>query len=256
MKSFSFNEQKDRLRWHDIHQGACPLVYLHGLGCASSSDYPQVVASSGYCRRRTWLVDLPGAGFSDKPEGAIYDSWSQADTLCNWLTSTCTHRFSLFGHSAGAFIAMNLVTAMPGRVANLILCQPGLSDYGVGLLKTITAMSEGEFIQTGFQQLLTQLREAGDNDDWLGPFQVCSAQAIYQWASSALVDNDHGNWVHSLKKLPLQKKSVILSDRSPSEEIRQFRLAGCRVELVSHSGHRMAYDNPEGLAKAIARLIN
>lgn len=256
MNTYPFDEQKDLLRWQDVCYGASPLIFIHGLGCASSSDYSRVVASEAYCRRRSWLVDLPGSGFSDKPDANLYGTTAQAQTLESWISATAINRFSLFGHSAGAFIALKLAAAMQIKVNSLILCQPGLSEYGVALLESITAMRESEFVATGFAQLLERLKEDGGNEAWLGPMQVCSAQAIYQWAGAALADYDGGRWIDTLKSLRTSKKAVILSDSTPLNDIRLYHQAGCRVEIVTHSGHMIAYDNPDGLAKAISNLIH
>jgi len=256
MNTYPFDEQKDLLRWQDVCYGASPLIYIHGLGCASSSDYPAVIASDAYCRHRSWLVDLPGAGFSDKPDANLYGTTAQAQTLESWIVSTGIKRCSLFGHSAGAFIALKLAAAMPAKVNNLILCQPGLNEYGVSLLESIIAMDEDEFVAHGFSQLLENLKEDGGNEAWLGPFAVCSAQAIYQWAGAALADYDNGNWISALKALRTPKKAVILSDSTPLNDIRLYHQAGCRVEIVAHSGHMIAYDNPDGLAAAISHLVH
>ncbi|WP_447748287.1 alpha/beta fold hydrolase [Pseudomonas nicosulfuronedens] len=256
MNTYPFDEQKDLLRWQDVYYGASPLIYIHGLGGASSSDYPRVVASDAYCRRRSWLLDLPGAGFSDKPEATLYGTTAQAQTLESWICSTAINRFSLFGHSAGAFIALKLAAAMPTKLSSLILCQPGLNEYGIAMLESITSISESEFVASGFSQLLEQLKDNGGNESWLGPFQACSAQAVYQWAGAALADYDEGRWINVLSALRTPKKAVILSDSTPLNDIRLYHQAGCRVEIVTHSGHMIAYDNPDGLAKAISNLAS
>lgn len=47
---------------------------------------------------------------------------------------------------------------MSPQPERLILCTPGVNDYGIALLESITAMSESEFIATGFNQLVMQLK--------------------------------------------------------------------------------------------------
>lgn len=248
MNTWNF-DNNNWLRWHDLHAPGVPLIYLHGLGCASSSDYPRVVTSHEYLPHRSWLVDLPGAGFSDKPASLHYGSCAQAALLRTWIGD---HQVALFGHSAGAFIALKLAALMPSSVERLILCAPGLNEYGVSFLSEIVAMSESAFIDTGFSQLLTRLEDSGGNEAWLGPFQASSPQAVYQWAVSALEDNA-GPWLELLSTISAVK-GVILPDAATSEEIARYKRAGCRVELVVNSGHMMAYDNPDALAAAISRL--
>jgi pimeloyl-ACP methyl ester carboxylesterase len=49
-----------------------PLVFVHGLGCASSCDYPAVARRAALAGLRVVLLDLPGYGFSDKPASSGY----------------------------------------------------------------------------------------------------------------------------------------------------------------------------------------
>ncbi|MEI7189337.1 alpha/beta hydrolase [Dickeya dianthicola] len=253
MEIWPFDEKKNVLRWLDCHFSPSPLVYIHGLGCASSNDYLPVITSTNYSGIRSWLVDLPGSGFSDKPMAGLYDSSRLSTILQTWITSIGVSTVNLFGHSAGTFIALKMATAMSPQPERLILCAPGLNDYGITLLENITTMSEYEFIATGFNQLMMQLKNEGGNDAWLGPFQVSSPRAVYQWAMSTLNDNEE-NWLEILSRLPIAK-GVILPDNASQDNIAQYIRAGCLVALVPNSGHMMAYDNPDGLAAAISWLM-
>jgi hypothetical protein len=138
-------------------------------------------------------------------------------------------------------------------VGTLVLCEPGLTDYGVSMLSAITAMTEQQFVDGGFAQLLAQLKTDDNNDAWLGPFSVASPYAIYQWAASALDDNA-GPWLTDLANLNVAK-GVVLSDTATSDRIAQFEQAGCTVELVANAEHMIAYENPDGLAAAISKLL-
>ena len=40
-----------RLRFHDLPGEAPPLLFVHGLGCASSCDYPRVAADPALAAR-------------------------------------------------------------------------------------------------------------------------------------------------------------------------------------------------------------
>ena len=60
------------LRYHDLPGSEVPIIFIHGIGCAASFDYPAVAASECLLSHRRILVDLLGSGFSDKPEGFDY----------------------------------------------------------------------------------------------------------------------------------------------------------------------------------------
>ncbi|SDC53212.1 alpha/beta fold hydrolase [Paraburkholderia lycopersici] len=153
MNTFVMNDRGHTLRYQDLYStknALGPLVFIHGLGCASSSDYPPVAASGPYPECRSILVDLMGAGFSDKPADGKYASDAQAAVLSSFIVGQHVTEVRLFGHSAGAFIALKLAKYLPVPVDTLILCAPGLTDYGISMLSGITSMSEAQFVNGGF----------------------------------------------------------------------------------------------------------
>lgn len=253
MDAWYFNDDHHCLRWQDCFTGESPLIYIHGLGCASSSDYPAVITSVNYSCYPSVLVDLPGAGFSDKPLAERYDSGSQARRLKRWLSERPYSDVMLFGHSAGAFIALKLAQIVSPPPERIILCSPGLSEFGIALLEEITALNEADFIAYGFSALITRLKQEGRDDCWPGVFQISAPQAIWQWAHSALNDN-RSDWLDKLTALPVAK-AVLLPDTVSDNERAKYLNAGCQIELIADTGHMMAYDNPNGLAKAISRVI-
>ncbi|MDR5779246.1 alpha/beta hydrolase [Caballeronia sp. LZ065] len=256
MNTFAADETDNVLRYFDLYSDSSaeqPLLFIHGLGCASSSDYSPVVASKGYPRQRSLLMDLMGSGFSDKPDTGKYSSGAQVALLSNFIGAQAFCSVDLFGHSAGAFIALKLAQDVSNRRGTLILCEPGINEYGVSMLSEITAMNEDEFVEQGFAAFLAELKAQGTNDAWLGPFSVASPHAIYQWATSALNDNAN-DWIGDLARLE-GEKGVILSASASSEDIERFEQAGCVVQCVPDTAHMIAYDNPEGLAEAISHLL-
>ena len=72
MKSLVLESPEATIRFHDLAGVGTPLVFVHGLGCASSCDYPAVARDPSLASRRAILVDLLGSGFSDRPEGFDY----------------------------------------------------------------------------------------------------------------------------------------------------------------------------------------
>ncbi len=75
-------------------------MVLHGLGCASCYEYPAVMAEPALCSgRRALLIDLLGAGNSDKPREFGYAAEAHAEYLCELLRGLGIETFDLFGHS-------------------------------------------------------------------------------------------------------------------------------------------------------------
>ena len=81
MKSFKFESDKSTLRYHDIPGTGAPLIFIHGLGCASSCDYPRIASDPALVGRRMLLVDLSGSGFSDHPADFGYTVDDHARTV-------------------------------------------------------------------------------------------------------------------------------------------------------------------------------
>ena len=61
MRVFRVSSADANILYHDIPGSGAPLVFIHGLGCASSSDYPSVVSDAMLTGRRSILVDLLGS---------------------------------------------------------------------------------------------------------------------------------------------------------------------------------------------------
>ncbi len=76
------------LRWHDFPGDGLPVVFIHGLGCASSYDYPRIASDPALRERRKILIDLPGFGYSDKPRVFSYNIHEQALVLSS-SSATC-----------------------------------------------------------------------------------------------------------------------------------------------------------------------
>ena len=60
MNSFETAIEKSRIRYHDVPGSGSPLLFIHGLGCASSFDYPRIASDAALLGRRMLLVDLLG----------------------------------------------------------------------------------------------------------------------------------------------------------------------------------------------------
>ena len=66
MKEYKIKGTVYKIRYNDFYGDSIPIVFIHGLGCAGSFDYIEVAYALG-SEHRIILVDLLGAGYSDKP---------------------------------------------------------------------------------------------------------------------------------------------------------------------------------------------
>jgi pimeloyl-ACP methyl ester carboxylesterase len=83
MNAFFSTQAGCVVRWLDLPGDGVPLVFVHGLGCASSYEYPRVVCDKNFQGRRAILIDLPGYGYSEKPKEFRYSISEQAAVVAN-----------------------------------------------------------------------------------------------------------------------------------------------------------------------------
>lgn len=111
MKSFHSIIAGATVRFHDLPGQGVPVVFIHGLGCASSYEYPRIVADEAFRNRRALLIDLPGSGYSDKPADYSFSVSAQAQVVAELLTHLHIDDCYLYGHSMGGSIAIEAAAA-------------------------------------------------------------------------------------------------------------------------------------------------
>lgn len=101
-----------------------PLLILHGFP-TSSFDFHLVYPELSRTRRVV-LVDLPGFGFSDKPERYSYSLFEQTDVVESLIVRLGLERPHVLAHDMGASIACELLARRQRR-----LLQAGLSSMTI-----------------------------------------------------------------------------------------------------------------------------
>ncbi|WP_342363064.1 alpha/beta fold hydrolase [Terrarubrum flagellatum] len=120
MKSFDTGFRGAALRYHDLPGDSAPLIFIHGLRCASSCDYPEIAADPALRGRRMLLVDLLGAGFSDRPTDFGYAVSDHAQTVAALVQELGFASVDLFGHSMGEPSRSRLRRCL--ALASIVLC--------------------------------------------------------------------------------------------------------------------------------------
>ncbi|WP_315460132.1 alpha/beta hydrolase [uncultured Streptococcus sp.] len=110
MKEYYIKEHSAYLRYQDFPGTENTILFIHGLGCAGSFDYSEVAAQSVFNDTRCIIVDLLGAGYSDKPTEFDYRVSSHVQYLKSFIEDLNLNDFNVFGHSLGGPIAIELTT--------------------------------------------------------------------------------------------------------------------------------------------------
>ena len=99
-----------------------PLLLLHGLlGYSFSWRFALPALAE---KATVYAVDMPGAGFSDRPANPTGGFRAHAERLLRFLDNVGVESCDLLGTSHGGAIAMRAAALAPERVRSLILVAP------------------------------------------------------------------------------------------------------------------------------------
>ncbi len=241
------------LRFHDLPGRGRPLLFVHGLGCAPSCDYPRVAVDAALAGRRRLLVDLLGAGFSDRPEAFGYQVRDHVRSLAELVDGLALGPVDVYGHSMGGSVAIALAALRPGRVARLVVCEPNVEAGGGAFSRLIAAQDEARYLERGHAEAVAAARASG-NAIWAGSLQVCSPLAVHRGAAS-LVRGATPSWLAQLAELRIPRTAVYGTRSLPDADAERLRGLGLPLLVVADAGHSMAWENPSGLAATIAAAL-
>lgn len=250
MRSFEPSAARAKLRYLDLPGRGTPVIFLHGMGCASSFDYPQVAADGSLKSRRRILIDLLGSGYSDRPARFRYTVDAHAHIVAEFMRRLKLTRVCLYGHSMSGPVAIVAARLAPRRVTRLVLSEPNLDPGGGATSRAIAMQSIKRYVSRGHAGMIRIARQQ-DNDGWATTMAGSMPEAIHQEAVS-LVQGSRPGWRQMLAKLPMPRTVIFGAHSLPDPDTRALLKIGVRVRVVPRAGHNMALENPAGLARAIA----
>ncbi len=123
MPAEEYWSELDGYRMRYLRSGSGPpLLLLHGLlGYSFSWRFALPVLAE---KATVYAVDMPGAGFSDRPSHASGSFRAHSERLLRFLDSIGVDSCDLLGTSHGGAIAMRAAALAPERVRSLILVAP------------------------------------------------------------------------------------------------------------------------------------
>lgn len=241
------------LRYADVAGDGPPVLFVHGLGCASTRDYADVVRSRAWRGRRALLVDLLGYGDSDGPEDFAYGIGDHAAALSEFVDAVCDGPLDLYGHSMGGAVAIELAMLHPARVRRLVVSEPNLRPGGGTFSRQIAAVPEATYVKDGHAATIASARLVG-NHAWADTLELATPIAVHRGAA-ALVRGSAPTWLDVFARLP-QPRTALYGQRSmPDEDAAAVVGVGASLTIVSDAGHSMASDNPAGTAAALAAAV-
>lgn len=253
MRSFQPQAVQGCLRYHDLPGGGTPLIFLHGLGCASSCDYPSVAAHPALAGRRMLLVDFLGSGFSDRPADFPATVDAHAATIVELASRLEPGAVDIFGHSMGGAVAIMAASRLGRRVRRLVLSEPNLVPGGGAFSLRVAGMSEADYLARGHDDLVRAARSEGLGL-WAASMSVSAPWAVHRAAASLVAGSDP-SWRDHLLALTIPRTVIFGSESLPDPDVETLPSHGVAVDVVADAGHAMARQNPAGLAEALRRAL-
>ena len=256
MNSLWLAERRAYIRFHDFPGSEPVLVLLHGLGSASSADFPAVARQSALAKFRMILPDFLGFGFSDRPADFDYSLEGHAETVYQILHHLGLSNVYLFGHSMGGAVAVALAAAHPELIRRLVLAEANLDPGVGGGSKMIAAQSESEYVAEGHGRFLhgieQEIRQSPGLASFFGVLKVADPVAVHRSAVGLMRGT-----VPPQRELFLSMKiprAFIYGEHSLGDpDLDTLRAGGVDIFNIPKAGHGMMDDNPEGFGLALAR---
>ncbi|MGX7111594.1 alpha/beta fold hydrolase [Gemella cuniculi] len=253
MKEYKLRNQNYKIRYNDFPGEQTPIVFIHGLGCASSFDYIEIAMKKEFLTHRRILIDLLGAGYSDKPVEFTYEVKNHAKYLREFLEDLNLEKIILFGHSLGGAIAIELCSLCENRVERLILTEPNLDPATKGRTSWAVAQYTEENYKKRLQKLIGYC-ESGKNTMWAATLRNWLPKAAYQISKDAITIRET-SWRIMLYNFAVPKYFIFGEKTLPGSDYEELPKHDVSVKVVKDAGHSMAWENPEGLAEVIYTCI-
>ncbi|MEE8594074.1 MAG: alpha/beta hydrolase [Candidatus Bipolaricaulota bacterium] len=254
MNTFLLPKQNVHLFCHDLPGELPALVYMHGLGSASSSCFPRCAHHTKLREHRSILVDFLGYGYSDRPDDFSYSMEEQAETVASLLEFLKLKNNILIGHSMGGSIAILLAHNRPDLISKIIVAEGNL-DPGPGFVSgRIVSMSERTFISEGYERFMSEIESAGYHD-YAGTVRAADPVGLHRSATNLIADRAP-TYRELFYQLEIPRTFIFGEKTLPDPDEETLRSCDIDVRIVSNAGHDMMSDNPDGFALAIAAAIH
>jgi pimeloyl-ACP methyl ester carboxylesterase len=187
-----------RINLHDVGSGE-PVLLIHGSGPGVSAwaNWRPVLPVLS-CSRRVIAPDMVGFGFTERPEGIVYNLETWLNQLLSLMDALDIEQADIVGNSFGGALSLALAIRHPDRVRRLVL----MGSVGVQF-----EITEGLDAVWGYEPSISNMRKVMDFfaynrelvDDELAALRYrASVQPGLQEAFSSMFPAPRQRWVNSL----------------------------------------------------------
>jgi len=255
MDALYLSELQAFLRYTVVPGREPALVYLTGLGLATTGTYDRCIGDPTLGARRAVLVDFLGAGFSDAPEAFSYTLEDHARSVAILLDHLGLRASPIVAYSFGGAVAVTLAATRSDLAASLVLAEPNLDPGGGFLSRRIAAQSEAEFRTRGFSELVGESIAKGRSGSqaWAitsGMLQVASAHGLYR-SAVGLVKGTRPTMRERLLRLSIPRTLIRGEASGPNPHEDELEARGVQLLFVPRAAHGMMWENPDGFVAAV-----
>lgn len=262
-----FEGRPEKTRIHYLESGVGePLLLIHGIGQSLytwRSVFPDL--SDNY---RVIAIDLPGHGYSDRPESLAYSMDEMAHVIKLFLAAKHIESAHMVGFSTGAMYMLRFLSLYPDCVANCIAIAPGgITDDMPKLVRSLKNRVKAVFARNLFsasdvRKLLLQCVSdpAIVDDRMVKQYYLPLSDGLSREAVMYAVQNfDMDAVAEGL--MPVDHEVLVLWGKEdawhePSSSVYfQGVLQSGRYYLIRNTGHLLQEENPHKLLEVIFSYI-
>jgi len=259
------------IAWGEMGEGQ-PLVFLHGLW--DSHRTWRRVAPRLAERFRVLMPDLPGHGFSGRPDAPYTLTW-YARTMLAWLDALRIESAHVCGHSYGGGVAQWMILEERARILRLALVSSGGLGRGVALgLRLASFPVYGPLISPVVMRLGTRwmLRvspgtfghnEPEEIDRFVSMTRIPGSARAFRRTVSGVI-NPLGQHVQTWQRIgeveSLPPVAAFWGEKDPILPLRhgldaRHRIEGATLSVYPGCGHYPHLDRPGLFARELVEFL-
>ncbi len=259
------------IAWGEMGAGA-PLLLLHGLW--DSHRTWRRVAPLLADRFRVLMPDLPGHGYSGRPDAPYTLTW-YARTICSWMDQIGVAHAHVCGHSYGGGVAQWMLLDDPARVDRLALVAAGGLGREVMLgLRLATFPVYGPWIAPVLMRLGTPVmmrlatatfghNEPEEIDRFARMTRIPGSARAFRRTVRGVI-NPLGQYVQTWQRIgevaSLPPVAAFWGEKDPILPVRhgldaRRRIEGATLSIYPGCGHYPHLDSPARFARELTEFL-
>jgi pimeloyl-ACP methyl ester carboxylesterase len=239
-----------------------PLLLIHGLG-GSIESWTKNIEDLAKRNLRVIALDLPGFGFSDKPQ-ISYTIKFYVDFVAGFLKALRVGPVAVVGSSLGGHVACELAIAYPRIVSRLILLSPSgappRSFKGTPALRRYIRVLQANSVEEVKRAIYAVDHKSVDDAYAKATLTKFALPGTKEAFLSALEGSTKAPRLTSSRLSKVGAPTLVLWGKEdimiPAKYVQPFvKMNNCRLILLEDCGHRPHADKPDIFNRIVADFV-